>query len=94
MVEFCKSFVKILCFLTVTRQLFSLPPNKQKHYARPVISTNDVLSVKFAEQVKCRCVLLHASLGDYSNIHRPVKSRCCAENWLRGTFSQCSTLLQ
>jgi len=37
---------------------------------------------------------VNASLKDDDDIQRQVKSLCCAENKLRGTFDQCSTVVK
>jgi len=45
--------------------------------------------VQFFDQVKYLGVWINASLKDDDDIHRQLKSLCCAANKLRGTFDQC-----
>jgi len=63
-----------------------------KNYIQPAPSNvflNGV-RVQLCNQVKYVGALLNASLKDYDDIQRQVKSLYCAANKLRGPFDQCS----
>ena len=64
-------------------------PKKDKQPATTNVFLNGV-RVQFLNQVKYFGVWINASLRDDDDIQRPVTSRYCAANKLRGTFDQCS----
>ena len=64
-------------------------PQKYKQPAPSNVFLNGV-HVQLCNQVKYVGALLNASLKDYDDIQRQVKSLYCAANKLRGPFDQCS----
>jgi len=68
-------------------------PQKYKQLAPSNDFPNGV-RVQFSDHVKYLVVLINASLKDDDDIHKNVKSLCCAAYKLRWTFDQCFSALK